>query len=183
VHKVSIVPHGIGALGYTLQRPTEDRHLMRRGELLDKIAVLLGGRAAELLVFGEPSTGAADDLAKATDIARDMVLRFGMDEALGPVALADARPSLLPIEGEGTAVSSTSPQTAEHIDQAVRRLLNEAQHRALALLRNQRTTLDRCVQALIAQETLDEAQLLALVKGSSSTTVPDPERIAHAAPV
>src|SRR5690606_9026736 len=85
VHKVSIIPRGIGALGYTIQRPTEDRYLMSRAELENKIAVLLGGRAAEQLIFGELSTGAADDLAKATDIAHDMVTRYGMDEELGYV--------------------------------------------------------------------------------------------------
>ncbi len=86
VHKVSIIPHGVGALGYTIQRPTEDRYLMTRGELEYKMAGLLGGRASEQLVFGEISTGAADDIAKATDIARAMVLRYGMSEALGNVA-------------------------------------------------------------------------------------------------
>jgi cell division protease FtsH len=86
VHKVSIVPHGIGALGYTLQRPCEDRYLVQRRELDHKIAVLLGGRAAERLVFGELSTGAADDIARATAIARDMVTRYGMDEGLGHVS-------------------------------------------------------------------------------------------------
>ncbi|HEX7440953.1 MAG TPA: ATP-dependent zinc metalloprotease FtsH, partial [Caldimonas sp.] len=101
VHKVSIVPHGVGALGYTLQRPSEDRNLLRRGELVDKLTVLLGGRAAERLVFGEPSTGAADDLARATDLARDMVLRYGMDDALGPVTYADEKPTLLLGEAGG----------------------------------------------------------------------------------
>ena len=95
VHKVSIVPHGIGALGYTLQRPSEDRALVSRSELMNKIAVLLGGRAAEKLVFDELSTGAADDIAKATDIARDMVMRYGMDEGLGYVTYAETPPRFL----------------------------------------------------------------------------------------
>ena len=86
VHKVSIIPRGIGALGYTIQRPTEDRFLMTRAELENKMAVLLGGRAAELLVFNHFSTGAADDLRRVTDIARSMVTRYGMSEALGSVA-------------------------------------------------------------------------------------------------
>src|SRR5262249_17157038 len=85
VHKISIIPRGIGALGYTIQRPTEDRYLMTRDELENKMAVLLGGRAAEHLVFGHLSTGAADDLSKATEIARSMVTRFGMGADLGPV--------------------------------------------------------------------------------------------------
>lgn len=95
VHKISIIPRGIGALGYTLQRPTEDRFLMTRTDLEHKIAVLLGGRAAEKLVFGELSTGAADDLARATDIARDMITRFGMDEGLGYIAFEAQRPRFL----------------------------------------------------------------------------------------
>ena len=86
VHKVSIIPRGVGALGYTIQRPTEDRFLMTRGELENKMAVLLGGRAAEEVVFGHLSTGAADDLAKVTDIARSMVMRYGMVKNLGHVA-------------------------------------------------------------------------------------------------
>src|SRR3546814_8490148 len=95
VHKVSIIPRGIGALGYPIQRPTEDRYLMTREELERKIAVLLGGRAAEKAVFGHLSTGAADDLARVTDIARSMVTRYGMDEALGYVTYDRDRPSFL----------------------------------------------------------------------------------------
>ncbi len=163
VHKVSIVPHGIGALGYTLQRPSEDRHLLRRAELVDKMTVLLGGRAAERLVFGEPSTGAADDLARATDIARDMVLRYGMDEGLGPVTYADA--PLSPLLGEAgmpSRAEHASPQTAERIDAAVQGLLQSAQERAAAILRDNREVLDRCATALMAHETLDESQLQSL---------------------
>jgi cell division protease FtsH len=187
VHKVSIVPRGIGALGYTLQRPTEDRHLMRRGELMNKLVVLLGGRAAEELVFGEPSTGAADDLAKATDIARDMVLRFGMDEAVGPVVYADAPPSMLvPLEGHrpysAAAAVNTSPETAQRIDDAVRRLVQQALARAVQLLRERRPVLDRCVRALIAQETLDEEALRVLV-GAAGEGTPAQEGVTDAAAV
>ncbi|MCW7541194.1 ATP-dependent zinc metalloprotease FtsH [Aquabacterium sp. A7-Y] len=165
VHKVSIVPHGVGALGYTLQRPTEDRHLMQRTQLMDKLTVLLGGRAAEVLVFGEPSTGAADDLAKATDIARDMVLRFGMDQALGPVVYAGVPATmLLPQDGATGALppAAASPATAQRIDDAVRGLLEGAQARATDMLRRHREVLDRCVKALLDHETLNEAELLAL---------------------
>src|ERR671912_185416 len=95
VHKVSIIPRGVGALGYTIQRPTEDRFLMTREELENKMAVLLGGRAAEFIVFGELSTGAADDLVKITDIARSIVTRYGMSERLGNVALEKDGRSLL----------------------------------------------------------------------------------------
>jgi len=97
VHKISIIPRGIGALGYTIQRPTEDRYLMTRDELENKMAVLLGGRAAEKVVFDHLSTGAADDLAKVTDIARSMVMRYGMEEKLGHVAYEADRPAFLGI--------------------------------------------------------------------------------------
>lgn len=171
VHKVSIVPHGIGALGYTLQRPSEDRHVLRRTELVDKLTVLLGGRAAEVLVFGEPSTGAADDLAKATDIARDMALRYGMDEALGPVALADREAKfLVPLDGSNAASPATAigDLTAQRIDDSVRSLLQDAMARATALLQANRAALDRCASVLIGQETLEEAQLLELIRSARS---------------
>jgi cell division protease FtsH len=165
VHKVSIVPRGIGALGYTMQRPSEDRHVVRRAELVDRLTVLLGGRAAEMLAFGEASTGAADDLARATDLARDMVTRQGMDDAIGPVVLAET-PSLF-LGPAGAAPSSVpagmSPQTADRIDAAVRGLLEGALARAMDLLRARRPALDRGVQALLVRETLDEAELVALV--------------------
>src|SRR5438067_833434 len=95
VHKISIIPRGVGALGYTIQRPTEDRFLMTRAELENKMAVLLGGRASEEVIFGHLSTGAADDLAKVTDIARSMVMRYAMVQALGPVAYEEERPPFL----------------------------------------------------------------------------------------
>jgi cell division protease FtsH len=173
VHKVSIVPHGIGALGYTLQRPSEDRHLLRRGELLDKLTVLLGGRAAEMLVFDEPCTGAADDLVKASNLARDMVVRYGMDFELGPVAYGE-RPSLLlePSADPGSmpASGAASEQTAQQIDNAVRGLLKQAMEHATHLLRARRAALDRCVLALMAKETLDESELLALLDTTDTPT-------------
>ncbi len=178
VHKVSIVPHGVGALGYTLQRPSSDRHVLRRGELIDKLTVLLGGRAAELMVFGEPSTGAADDLAKATDLARDMVLRWGMDDALGPVAYAD-RPSAwspLPgLDGGGGSPGRVGPQTAERIDQAVRALVGQAVDRAGALLRARQVALGRAVQALMQEETLDGERLATLLVESPAELSPRPD--------
>src|SRR6266851_111498 len=121
VHKVSIIPRGIGSLGYTIQRPTEDRFLMTRQELENKMAVLLGGRAAEHIVFDELSTGAADDLVKVTDIARSMVMRFGMDAKLGQVAYETESAPLLPVPG-GTAWQPRryGEETATAIDTAVR---------------------------------------------------------------
>ncbi len=162
VHKVSIVPHGIGALGYTLSRPSEDRYLVRRGELDNKIAVLLGGRAAEQLVFGEISTGAADDIARATAIARDMVTRYGMDEGLGHVSYTEGPPRLLDVPGAPALSSSTSPQTAERIDAAVQRIVQAGFECASDILERNRDVLNRAASALLAKETLEEAELSAL---------------------
>ncbi|HSN34566.1 MAG TPA: ATP-dependent zinc metalloprotease FtsH [Ideonella sp.] len=165
VHKVSIVPHGIGALGYTMQRPTEDRYLMRRGELVDKMTVQLGGRAAELLAFGELSTGAADDIVRATELARSMVVRYGMDERLGPVAYADDRPAFLaPPDGLATLPTRFGPETAQRIDTAVRELVQHALGRASEILTRHRGVLDRCAQALLERETLDEGEIEALTQ-------------------
>jgi cell division protease FtsH len=158
VQKVSIIPRGVGALGYTIQRPIEDRFLMGRDELKARMAVLLAGRAAERLVFGEISTGAADDLAKATDIARSMVMRFGMGGAeLGEVAYEPERQSFL-----GTPEirpRDFAEATAARIDAAVRALIAEASGRAEAILAANRALLDGSAADLLARETLDEAAL------------------------
>jgi cell division protease FtsH len=162
VHKVSIIPRGIGALGYTIQRPTEDRYLMTREELEHKIMVLLGGRAAEKLVFGHLSTGAADDLAKVTDIARDMVTRYGMVEELGYVAYESPRQAFLDLPGQAQAGFRASPDTQQLIDEAVRRIVMDAFARTTALLQQQREALERGARELLARETLDEAALKSL---------------------
>jgi cell division protease FtsH len=153
VQKVSIIPRGIGALGYTMQRPTEDRFLMSRQELEDKMAVLMGGRAAEQL-GDDVSTGASDDLAKATDIARGMVLRFGMDAALGPVAWDTEQGNFLQQQGNFWQRRHYSEQTANAIDMAVRAHLDAALERALDILRSNRAALDAGAAALLAHETL-----------------------------
>ncbi|MGA1327883.1 MAG: ATP-dependent zinc metalloprotease FtsH, partial [Rubrivivax sp.] len=153
VHKVSIIPRGIGALGYTLQRPSQDRHVQRRAELVDRLTVLMAGRAAEQLVFGEPSTGAADDLVKATDLARDMVLRYGMDTRLGAVAWTRERPTFLSEMAAPAASEGTSATTAQHIDEAVRELVGQALDRAFGWLQRHREVLDRGVVLLLRQET------------------------------
>ena len=166
VHKVSIIPRGIGALGYTIQRPTEDRYLMTRRELEDKIAVLLGGRAAEVLVFNELSTGAADDLARATDIARAMVMRYGMDEGLGFVIHDKERNSFLGQDGElFPGPRPYSEATAQAIDESVRRILHDVFARTLALLRAHRELLDAGARRLLEVETLDEEALRVLASG------------------
>jgi len=159
VTKVSIIPRGIAALGYTLQRPTEDRFLMSQRELEDRMTVLLGGRAAEILVNDDVSTGAADDLAKATDIARGMVLRFGMDPQLGPVALDTEQGQFLGQQGQFWAPRRYSESTAGAVDAAVRALVLAAQERALAILRENRGVLDEAAAELLAHETLDAGQI------------------------
>ena len=158
VHKVSIIPRGIGALGYTMQRPIEDRFLMTRGELENKMAVLLGGRAAEQLVFGQVSTGAADDLARVSDIARSMVTRYGMHASLPNLSLEQEPSPLLPVPGF-TAARSYSEHTSQAIDDAVMEIVAAAFARALALLTRNREVLERAAALLLERETLAEAQL------------------------
>jgi cell division protease FtsH len=161
VHKISIIPRGIGALGYTIQRPTEDRFLMTMRELENKMTVLMGGRAAEHLVFGHYSTGAADDLAKATDIARGMVMRYGMDPQLGHVVYDEQRRTFLegPAHGVRTEVSDA---TAEIIDRSVRALLQRAFDRAIAVLEANRGVLENGARTLLTQEVMGEHELKAL---------------------
>jgi cell division protease FtsH len=157
VHKVSIIPRGIGALGYTIQRPGEDRYLSTRGDLERRIAVLLGGRAAETLVFGELSTGAADDLAKATDIAREMVVRHGMDDAVGPVAIdPPASPMLDQVPGFGPVRPAVSEALQQRIDEAIRAIVSTALDQARGVLQLHRALLDRGAAELLDKETLDE---------------------------
>jgi cell division protease FtsH len=170
VHKVSIIPRGVGALGYTIQRPTEDRFLMTREELENKMAVLLGGRAAELIVFGHLSTGAADDLARVTDIARSMVTRYGMSEKLGNVALEkDERSFLSPNPlGNGARERSYSDETAAAIDDEVRATVDRVFDRTVALLRDRRDVLERTARRLLEKETLDEVELQQLASSSSA---------------
>ncbi len=159
VHKVSIIPRGIGSLGYTIQRPTEDRYLMTREELENKMAVLLGGRAAEQLVFEHLSTGAADDLAKVTDIACSMVMRYGMHAKLGHVAYEAERPAFLQVPGIPSGTRDYSEDTAREIDAAVREIVQAAFDRAAAILKERRETLERGARELLAKETLSEEDL------------------------
>jgi cell division protease FtsH len=162
VHKVSIIPRGVGALGYTIQRPTEDRFLMTREELETKMAVLLGGRAAERIVFEHLSTGASDDLAKVTDIARSMVMRYGMDARLGNVSYEGERSAFLTVP-PGLQERRFSEDTAREIDRAVREIVDSAFQRAITLLQDRRKTLEDGAQALLQKETLVEEDLARIV--------------------
>ncbi len=182
VHKISIIPRGIGALGYTIQRPTEDRYLMTREELECKIAVLLGGRAAEKLVFQQLSTGASDDLAKATDIAHSMVTRYGMDEKLGYVTYDSDRQSLLGQPQMPGQERRYSEETAEAIDIAVREIITTVFQRTVTILEHNRAILERCATALLEQETLVGEQLTELTTGLEPEYVEEPhaEQVAPA---
>ena len=160
VHKVSIIPRGIGALGYTIQRPTEDRYLMTREELENKIAVLVGGRAAEKIIYGHLSTGASDDLARATDIARSMVARYGMDEELGHVSYDSERPNFLGQSEQGSWLNRRySDATAERMDQAVKEVIDTIFERTVALLTENRELLEQSSADLLERETLEDADL------------------------
>ena len=163
VHKISIIPRGVGALGYTIQRPTEDRFLMTRDELENRMAVLLGGRAAEQIVFGKVSTGASDDLQKVTGIARSIVMRFGMHEKLGNVVYEEERQSFLGQPGAMPAERNYSEETAREIDCAVREIVADAFERTVALLTTRREILEDTARDLLVKETLDEAELAGIL--------------------
>ena len=177
VHKVSIIPRGIGALGYTIQRPTEDRYLMTQEELENKMTLLLGGRAAEMLLLGHASTGAADDLVRATDIARSMVVRFGMDTTLGLVALEGQAPTVLTPLPDGVQLAGThaqySPQTAREIDCAGRQRVEAAFLQASELLRERQSTLEEGSRLLLERETLVEVDIRALMHPSPAVPIAD----------
>jgi cell division protease FtsH len=160
VQKVSIIPRSIGALGFTLQLPTEDRYIATRGQLEAKMAVLLGGRAAELVVFGELSTGAADDLVHATEMAREMVMRHGMDPTVGHVVYGEAGSPLLGTRPYIAPESRMySEQTAREIEVAVRTLVEQALERSVALLSRYRAALDEGTRRLVERETLSREEL------------------------
>src|SRR5947207_38772 len=161
VHKISIIPRGVGALGYTIQRPTEDRFLMTRGELENKMAVLLGGRAAEEVIFGHQSTGAANDLAKVTDIARSMVMRYAMVESLGHIAYEE-QPAAFPGVQPFQKNREYSEATAREIDIAVRDIVDAVYEKAKAILTRERAALERWAQKLLEKETLGESELAEL---------------------
>lgn len=158
IHKVSIIPHGIGSMGYTIQRPTEDRYLMTKEDLENKMAVLLAGRASEMLVFNKLSTGASDDLAKATNIAREMVMRFGMTDELGFVTYDEATSPFLEVR-EGFGHGSYADETAKEIDNCVKRMVMAAYERAYSFLDDHRSLLESAAKTLMEKETLSEDDL------------------------
>ena len=174
VHKISIIPRGIAALGYTQQQPTEDRYLMTRSELLDRLAVLLGGRVAEEQVFGEISTGAQNDLQRATDIARSMVTEYGMSDLLGLVTYEHARqPMFLP---ESFAPSKTYSETkATQIDEEISRVIEKAHERVRGILSAHRNVLDDLAHLLSQEEIVQGETLRKMLGKTPAETLPAPQ--------
>ena len=174
VHKISIIPRGIAALGYTQQQPTEDRYLMTRSELLDRVAVLLGGRVAEELVFGEISTGAQNDLQRATDIVRSMVTEYGMSEKLGIVTYErERRPMFLPDSFSPTKTYSEAK--AAEIDEEIARVLKEAHGRVRKILSEKRPVLDALAKLLLEKEIVQGEELRKLLgKSEAPAALPPP---------
>ncbi|MCP1446592.1 cell division protease FtsH [Pseudomonas sp. GGS8] len=174
VHKVSIVPRAIGSLGYTLQRPTEDHFLISCQTLKDRIVVLMAGRAAEDLVYGQISTGAADDLGRATDIARQLITRFGMSPELGQSVLEKQTPTYLGDRMATMGEKDYSEQTAREIDLGIRALLDEAYQRAKALLQGRRADLDEGARLLLEKETLTPEEFPPLMPFKPTPALPAP---------
>jgi cell division protease FtsH len=164
VHKISIIPRGIAALGYTLQLPTEDRYLLTRSELLDRLAVLLGGRVAEELTFGEVSTGAQNDLQRAAEIARRMVTEYGMSERLGALAFGSERRALFLPGGDGlSGGKSYSEDTAREIDQEIKRIIDETAKRVTTILSQGNGHLKGIAERLLTKEVLEGDELRELL--------------------
>ncbi len=165
VQKISIIPRGISALGYTLQLPTEDRFLMAKSELESKIAVLLGGRTAEELMFGEVSTGAQNDLLKATDIAKSMVKAYGMSDKIGMITLEQERqPQFMQIQGLPHEKGDYSEETAREIDCEVRRIIDEQYARVKRLLGEKKQALIQGAKLLLEREVITGPELKAIVE-------------------
>jgi cell division protease FtsH len=177
VSKISIIPRGIAALGYTSQLPTEDRYLMTRSELLARICVLLGGRVAEEVVFGDISTGAQNDLQRATEIARTMITQFGMSEKLGLASLEGARTAtflMVPTQSS----KEYSEETARLIDEEVKKILTEAHTRARDLLISRRAALEELAKLLLEKEVVDRPALQAILKVRSIDSIKDRKKSA-----
>jgi len=181
VHKISIIPRGIGALGYTQQLPEDERYLLQKQELLDRMAVLLGGRVAEEIVFEEISTGASNDLERVAEMARNMVRKYGMSEALGPVSYEKQRTTFLGNDNTPwPQPKSYSDETARAMDQEVTRIVVDARDRTYELLKSDRETLDRVAEALLENETVTREELRELMGEPVEEDVEE-EPIGHAA--
>jgi cell division protease FtsH len=169
VHKVSIIPRGSAALGYTLQLPTEDRYLISKSELMERLTVLLGGRVAEELIFKDVTTGAQNDLERATKIARQMVTEFGMSESLGPITLGRKEHQVF--LGKDIAEDRNySDAIAFQIDKEVEKIIENAYQKAKEILTKNRMKLKKIAKTLLEKETLEGAELDNLLKGAKLAT-------------
>lgn len=168
VKKVSIIPRGVAALGYTQQVPTEDRYVLRKSELLDRLDALLGGRVAEELVFGDVSTGAQNDLERATAMTRHMVMQYGMSETIGLATFDDGAPRP-GVPAGWPADNHCSEHTAQMIDDEVRALLSDAHARVAATLGERRDALERIAKRLLQCEVLEHDELEALIATPDAT--------------
>ncbi len=183
VHKISIIPRGVAALGYTQQLPTEDRYLLTKQELMDRIAVLLGGRVAEEIVFNEISTGAGNDLERVTDLARSMVTEYGMSRELGPVNLAGPRRTqFLQADGGGAPRRDYSEETAREIDSEIRGLIDGTYERVRTLLTADRQILEVLAQRLLEVEVVDEGELREIMGLPPRRHEPDESRVVETPP-
>jgi cell division protease FtsH len=162
VAKISLIPRGVAALGYTQQQPTEDRYLMTRGELLERLDVLLGGRVAEEIIFGDVSTGAQDDLQRATDLVRHMITRYGMSEALGLATFEGPRQALF-LQVPAGGAKEYSEETARLIDAEIHKLLEESRTRVRQTLTAKRSVLEALAKLLMEQEVVDRQALTQLL--------------------
>jgi cell division protease FtsH len=166
VQKISIIPRGIAALGYTMQVPTDDRFLMSRSELLNKIASLLGGRAAEEIAFGDISTGAHNDLSRATDIAKSMVKEYGMSSKLGQVYLAHDKRSPFLDMGIASNRGDYSEATSEAIDEEIHRIISSQYKVATEILTAKKEILDKGAKVLLEKEKIEQEEITALMQGA-----------------
>ena len=181
VHKISIVQRGFGALGYTLQLPLEERYLMTRSDLMNQLAVLLAGRSAEEIALGEISTGAQNDLVRATDLARSMVAQLGMGETLGVMSSADPHAGRFLPGQPDLGVRQVSERTAERIDSEVKQLLEEAHECARKTLATRRELLDRIARRLLEAEVLEGDDLRAMLTTQAERHQHDDDRHRHPA--
>jgi cell division protease FtsH len=170
--RISIVPRGLSALGYVMHMPKEDVHIHTEEDLRGRIASMMAGRAAELIVFGDLSTGAANDLAQATEIARRMVTEYGMSQKIGPVALVGRRPMFLP--GYEESAREYGSSLADVVDAEVRRIIEEGANVAKQVLEARRAQLEHIAQVLLEKEYLDGDELRALLAQARVPSIPPP---------
>ena len=172
VQKITIVPRTMGSLGYTMNVPEEERYLMTRSELLAQITALLGGRAAESIQFGEVTTGASNDIERATKLARNMVTQYGMSDTFGPMELEQTQNQYL----NGRNISNCSEQTGAAIDDEVRRILAECQQKATKLLEESRKPLSRISEYLLEKENITGEEFMKLLREEQKKAGQDGEK-------